>query len=66
MNVVIHWPLPLLHPLQPSIIPYHLHQLLCLLPQFDLATLLRLARLFDPSHNTIRPLLVKAHSNKRR
>ena len=66
VHVIIPGPSPCsTHP-QPSIIPYHLHQLHCLLPQLDLATLLRLARLFDPSHNTIRPLLIKAHSNKKR
>lgn len=51
---------------QPSIIPRHLKHLHSLLPKLDISTLLRVARLFDPSLPTIRPLLVKANSHRQR
>ena len=53
-------------PTQPSIIPRHLKHLHSLLPKLDISTLLRVARLFDPSLPTIRPLLVKANSHRQR
>ena len=51
---------------QPSIIPRYLKHLHSLLPKLDISTLLRVARLFDPSLPTIGPLLVKAHSHRQR
>ena len=51
---------------QPSIIPRYLNHLLTLLPKVDVPTLIRLANLFDPSHSTMRPLLIRSHSSRRR
>ena len=52
--------------LQPSIIPQCLNHLLPLLPEQTVSTLIRLANLFDPSHSTIQPLLIKAHCSRKR
>ncbi|XP_064397834.1 uncharacterized protein LOC135344542 isoform X2 [Halichondria panicea] len=51
---------------KPAILPTHIPHLHTLLPHMNVPTLLRLAKLLDPSQSTIRPLLIKAHSHRKR
>ena len=51
---------------QPVIIPQYLNHILTLLPNMNVSALIRLANLFDPSHSTIQPLLIKAHTSRPR
>ncbi|CAI8053290.1 Ultraviolet-B receptor UVR8 [Geodia barretti] len=50
----------------PVIIPQYLNHILTLLPNMNVSALIRLANLFDPSHSTIQPLLIKAHTSRPR
>jgi hypothetical protein len=51
---------------KPAIIPQYLNHILTLLPNMNVSALIRLANLFDPSHSTIQPLLIKAHTSRPR